>query len=165
MKLFAAAFASVLLLAAQNSPHPKNTYHSNGGASAQPRLVSPEAHADGSITFRLKAPQANQVKLAFNGPKPMTKGSDGVWSATIGPVEPEIYLYAFVVDGVRMLDPANPHLKNGRALDGSVVEVPGNPPRFDEEQAVPHGALQIRSYRSTPLKRNRRAVRLHSTAI
>ena len=33
------------------------------------------------------------------------------------------------------------------------VEVPGTPPRFDEIQNVPHGAVHIRSYMSTPLKR------------
>ena len=35
------------------------------------------------------------------------------------------------------------------------MEVPGNPPRFDEVQAVPHGALHIRTYLSTPLKKQR----------
>jgi enterochelin esterase-like enzyme len=37
-----------------------------------------------------------------------------------------------------------------------VVEVPGTPPRFDELQDVPHGTIQIRTYRSTPLKRWRK---------
>jgi hypothetical protein len=60
----------------------------------------------------------------------------------VSPVEPEIYQYNFVVDGVRILDPENPNLKNGRTLDASIVEIPGNPPRFDELQTVPHGALQ-----------------------
>jgi enterochelin esterase-like enzyme len=86
----------------------------------------------------------------------MTKDAGGVWTATVGPVVPEIYQYNFVVEGVRILDPGNPNLKNGRALDASVVEVPGNPPRFDEVQAVPHGALQIRMYLSTPLKKQRK---------
>ena len=35
-----------------------------------------------------------------------------------------IYQYNFVVDGVRILDPGI-NLKNGRAIDASVVEVPG----------------------------------------
>jgi len=154
-KLLPAAIAAVCVLAAQDSPRPKNTYHSSGGASAQQRLVSPEVHPDGAITFRLRAPQASQVSLAFAGAKPMTKDADGVWTTTVGPVAPEIYQYNFVVDGVRILDPGNPHLKNGRALDASIVEVPGTPPRFDEVQAVPHGALQIRMYHSTPLKKTR----------
>ena len=155
-KLAPVAVAAVCVLAAQESPHPKNTYHSSGGASAQPRLVSPEVNPDRTIAFRLRAPQAAQVTLLFSGSKPMTKDSAGVWTATVGPLEPEIYQYNFVVDGVRILDPSNPNLKNGRALDASIVEVPGSPPRFDELQPVPHGALGIRSYISTPLKKPRK---------
>jgi enterochelin esterase-like enzyme len=153
----AVAIGLIRLATAQNSPVPsKNTYHSTGGASAQPRLISPQVNPDRTITFRLRAPDSSQVSLSFAGLKPMTKDDSGVWTATVGPVEPEIYIYTFVVGGVRILDPANPNLKNGRALDGSVVEVPGNPPRFDEVQPVPHGALQIRMYTSTPLKKQRK---------
>ncbi|MGO9897264.1 MAG: esterase, partial [Bryobacteraceae bacterium] len=155
-QLIAAAAACACLLAAQDAPRPKNTYHSSGGASAVPRLVSPEVLPDRTIVFRLRAPEAARVTLSFAGSKPMSKDGAGVWSATVGPVDPEIYQYNFVVDGVRILDPGNPNLKNGRAPDASIVEVPGNPPRFDELQAVPHGALQIRTYLSTPLKRPRK---------
>lgn len=86
----------------------------------------------------------------------MTKNGEGVWSAAVGPVEPEIYQYNFVVDGARILDPSNPNLKNGRSLDASIVEVPGNPPRFDQLQAVPHGGLGIRLYHSTALNKPRK---------
>jgi enterochelin esterase family protein len=154
-KFITAAIAAACLLSAQQ-PRPKNTYHSTGAASAQARVVSPEVNPDRTIVFRLRAPEAAKVSLMFAGSKPMTKDASGIWTAVAGPVEPEIYQYNFVVDGVRMLDPANPHLKNGRALDASIVEVPGTPPRFDEVQAVPHGALGIRYYRSTPLKKTRR---------
>jgi enterochelin esterase-like enzyme len=154
-QLIAAALASAFVLAAQDGPRPKNTYHSSGGA-AVPRLVSPEVRPDRTIVFRLRAPEAVRVTLSFAGSKPMSKDDAGVWSATVGPVDPEIYQYNFVVDGVRILDPGNPNLKNGRAIDASIVEVPGNPPRFDELQAVPHGALHIRAYLSTPLKKPRK---------
>ena len=155
MKLpIAAALACACLLTAQDRP--KNTYHSNGGASAAPRLLSPEVRSDRTVVFRLRAPDAAKVTLAFAGSKPMSKDDAGVWTATVGPLEPEIYQYNFVVDGVRILDPANPNLKNGRALDASIVEVPGNPPRFDELQSVPHGELHIRTYYSTPLKKTRK---------
>jgi len=131
---------------------PKNTYRGPGGAPTTPaRPVSPEVHPDRTITFRLKAPQANTVALMWSGSKPMTKDADGLWSLTIGPVEPEIYTYNFVVDGVRILDSGTNQIKNGHFLDASMVEVPGNPPRFDEIRAVPHGALGIRTYNSTPL--------------
>jgi enterochelin esterase-like enzyme len=155
-KLTSVVAACAFVLHAQDSTRPKNTYHSTGGASAQPRLISPEVNPDRTVVFRLRAPQASQVTLLFSGSKPMTKDDAGIWTATVGPVEPEIYQYNFVVDGVRILDPSNPHLKNGRTLDASIVEIPGTPPRFDQLQAVPHGALSIRSYVSTPLKAPRK---------
>jgi enterochelin esterase-like enzyme len=155
-KFVAAVVASACLVAAQDAPRPKNTYHSSGGASSAARVVSPEVRRDRTIVFRLRAPEAVRATLSFAGSKPMSKDDAGIWSATVGPVEPEIYTYNFVVDGVRILDPGNPNLKNGRAIDASIVEVPGNPPRFDELQAVPHGALNIRTYFSTPLKKPRR---------
>ena len=164
-KLMAVMLAGARILAAQDAARPKNTYHSAGGASAQARLVSPEVKPDRTIVFRLRAPEAAQVTLSFAGSKPMTKDAAGIWTATVGPLEPEIYQYNFVVDGVRILDPGNPNLKNGRALDASIVEVPGNPPRFDELQPVPHGALQIRTYLSTPLKKYAQALRLHAAAV
>src|SRR5262245_55806302 len=139
------ALSLAATLAAQTPARPRNTYHSSGGASSQPRFVSPEVKADRAVVFRLRAPGATNVALAFSGSKPMTTADAGVWTATVGPLEPEIYQYNFVVDGVRILDPSNPRLKNGRALDASVFEVPGSPPRFDELQSVPHGALNIRT--------------------
>src|SRR5690349_2742691 len=154
--LIPSALLLAATLAAQTPTRPRNTYHSSGGASNQARFVSPEVKPDRTVVFRLRAPGATSVTLSFSGSKPMTKDDAGVWTATVGPLEPEIYQYNFVVDGVRILDPANPHIKNGRALDASVVEIPGNPPRFDELQSVPHGALNIRTYMSTPLKRPRR---------
>ncbi len=154
LRFIAAAIAAACFLFAQDSPRPKNTYHSTGAAAA-PRLVSPEIHADRTVTFRLRAPEASRVVLSFLGSHPMSKDDSGLWTASAGPLEPEIYQYNFLVDGVRILDPANPNLKNGRSPDASIFEIPGNPPRFDELQPVPHGALQIRTYFSTPLKKVR----------
>jgi enterochelin esterase family protein len=151
------AAAALAAIPAVAQPRP-NTYRSQGAAAA-PRLVSPEIAADRRITFRLRAPKASEVALLFGAwnPKPqsMTKAAAGVWSVTIGPVEPEIYTYAFTVDGLRVLDLANPALKTGNALDASVVEVPGSPPRFDEPRAVPRGALHVRTYASAVMKKTR----------
>lgn len=37
----------------------------------------------------------------------MEKDARGSWSATIGPVKPDIYPYHFIVDGVQVMDPGN----------------------------------------------------------
>ena len=87
-----------------------------GGRGNAPRIVSPEVAADHRVTFRLLAPKADEVVLTGEFLKEnqrLTKNEAGVWSISVGPVEPETYHYNFVVDGVKVLDPGNPHLKMG----------------------------------------------------
>ena len=113
------------------------------------KVVSPEVHDDGSVTFRLHAPGVPDVKLwgewilKFNTLEPMIKGDDGTWSVTIGPLKPGIYTYTFVIDHLGVPDPGN-HLRAGD--DGSLVEVPGGSPALYDAQAVPHGVLHLVSY-------------------
>ncbi len=94
---------------------------------------SPEVRPDGTVTFRLRAPKAEQVELVgevLQGKRSqaMTKGDDGVWSVTIGPLPPEIWIYNFRVHGVDLPDPSNISLMPraaGAAAVSSFVEVPG----------------------------------------
>jgi enterochelin esterase family protein len=123
-------------------------------------VVSPEIGADRTITFRYLAPNANQVTVSgeIGGLTPtMTKGLDGVWSGTIGPLPPDIYAYAFNVDGVTALDPRNPDTKYGYGGFGatSVVEVPGDGPQFYDAKPVPHGQVRIVPYISKTLSVSR----------
>jgi enterochelin esterase family protein len=125
-------------------------------AAQAPAYVSPQVNADRTVTLRLFAPDAKQVVAAgeLDGrPHPMTKGGDGVWSVTIGPLAPDIYTYAFTVDGVSALDPRNADTKYGYGAFGptSVVEVPDDGPQFYDVQAVPHGDVRIRPYVSPVL--------------
>lgn len=121
--------------------------------AASGRVRSPEVHADRRITFRVAAPTASSVTLSFDEGNvqthPMTRDASGVWAVTIGPVAPEIYIYNFVVDGLRVLDLANNQLKSGVALASNIVEVPGSPARFDEAQDVQRGSVNIHTYAST----------------
>lgn len=148
-----AVLAPSLLLAQDVAPpRPANTYHA---PTIQPAaLVSPEIHADRTVTFRVRAAGATDVRLSLDGDHALLKQADGSWSATVGPLEPEIYEYNFLIDGAKVLDIQNKFVKTG-SFAASLVDVPGNPPRFDQLQAVPHGTLQIRSYTSTPFKKQR----------
>jgi enterochelin esterase-like enzyme len=158
--LFIGFAVSAGILPAQNGAQRRpNSYGIQRAAGVQPaqRTVSPEVLGDRKVTFRVRAPKASDVRLVLGAAQViMTKDEAGVWSVTMGPMDPEIYTYTFSVDGVRMLDMANPVLKNGRSPDASVVEVPGSPARFDELQDVPHGTIHVRTYMSTPLKRFRK---------
>ena len=124
----------------------------------QAQTWSPTVHPDRGVTFRLQAPEARAVALSIEGfpePQPMSQGENGVWSITIGPLEPSLRLYTFLVDGLRIADPANPHLTGTIRLGRSVLDVPGTPPRFDEQQDVPRGAVQLRHYFSSVLQRQK----------
>ena len=82
----------------------------------------------------------------------MTKGADGVWSITIGPMEPGIYDYGFSIgDSSRMPDPANRNLIRRTWGPTSYVEVPGDGPQFHSIRDVPHGAVTTHTYHSKTL--------------
>ncbi|MDR1003996.1 MAG: esterase [Prevotellaceae bacterium] len=120
-----------------------------GGARRWINTNSPEVHADQTITFRYMAPNAKDVKLnaQFN-PQPydMKKDADGVWSVTVGPIEPDMYPYEFVVDGIRVMDPNNPDWFPNETFKGSMVEIPGKAPYVYSIQDVPHGNVEYVMY-------------------
>jgi len=109
-------------------------------------LSSPEVASDRRVTFRLRAPEAKAVTVSgdFGADAEMRKGEDGIWSVTIGPLTPEMYVYYFTVDGVRLTDPSNPQLKIGyvTTTTTSLLTVPGEKPAFYEVQNVPHGEIR-----------------------
>lgn len=121
-------------------------------------LVSPEVHSDRRVTFRVKAANASSVGVDVQfvrGPQAMSKGEDGVWSVTLGPAEPDIYEYSFVVDGLVVSDQANAWVKVWQGTTKNLVQVPGESPMFFEEQDVPHGTVNIHRYRSKSLDATR----------
>ncbi len=122
-------------------------------------LRSPVVLPDKSITFSLDAPKAREVLLSFGEVGdifPFIKDEKGIWRVTVGPVKPELYRYSFIIDGLKITDPLNPDMQVGLTPDLSLISVPGNPPRFDELQDVPHGAVHIRIYYSTAQKTMRK---------
>jgi enterochelin esterase family protein len=122
-------------------------------------VVSPEVAADRRVTFRIVAADARAVTVSGQFAKervPLIRDGQGVWSATVGPVEPGLYEYSFTVDGLRIIDPVNPRPKPQRLLNTSTLEVPGTPPLLTEMQEVPHGTLHVHEYRAKALGRARR---------
>jgi len=114
------------------------------------RLVSPEVQADGRVTFRFRSPNAAKVELSLEGrrdPTPMQKDDQGVWSVTIGPLEPDFYGYAFVQDGVELVDPSNSLIKPNLLTQESEVHVPGNGLPWEAANIV-HGEIHHLFYRS-----------------
>jgi enterochelin esterase family protein len=124
-------------------------------APAGPPYVSPEVHADRTVTFRIQAPRAAEV--TFNGdwiaadkPK-LAKGNKGIWSVTLGPLPPGLFIYSFNVDGVAVPDALNPDVKLRARTAGSIVVVPGDGTGYWEPRDVPHGTVEITWHRSAVL--------------
>ena len=113
---------------------PAATGRGRGRGPAAPALPNYEVRADRTVTFRLRAPDATTVTVSgdfADGPQAMTKGADGMWTATAGPLRPAIYNYSFSVGGVRVVDPTNPMIGAGdRSAGPSLLEVKGEKPAF-----------------------------------
>ncbi|HEY4904873.1 MAG TPA: alpha/beta hydrolase-fold protein [Candidatus Sulfotelmatobacter sp.] len=120
-------------------------------------VVSPEVHPDGSVTFRLRAPNAQDVKVAWEGTQPeaMQKDDQGVWSVTTAPLAPDYYGYSFTVDGVRTLDVSNHALVPNLLSPSSALHVPGPSSLPWELNDVPHGEIHHHFYRSAVAGDNR----------
>ena len=125
-----------------------------------PAIVSPEVQADHRVTFRIHAPQAQALRLVGSDipgnqqGAPMTKGENGVWEVTLGPIDPGAYRYNFNLDGVSVIDPKNPSTSESNNNTWSLVVVPGAD--FMDTRQVPHGAVSSVTYYSTALGRFRR---------
>jgi enterochelin esterase family protein len=124
-------------------------------------VISPEVGDSGMVTFRVKAPTAQTVLLSAptiasglgtgSGAKPwpFTKGADGVWSLTIGPVPPNIYVYKFVIDGATVPDPNNTLTGFADQPGFSQLVVHGAGPAYYDAKNVPHGTMTRHVYHST----------------
>ncbi len=139
---------------AGQAPAPPAPPQGRGGGRGGPPVVSPEINADKSVTLRFRAPNAKEVTLIgeLDGKTyPMTKGENGIWAVTIGPLAPDVYNYQFNADGVVTMDPGNPSVKLGFGAfpPASMFEVPGD--EFDDARDVPHGTVRIETYHSKTL--------------
>jgi enterochelin esterase-like enzyme len=127
-------------------------------------VVSPDVRDDHTITFRLKAPEARQVMLTGApillalGTKeniPFIKGDDGIWTLTVGPVKPNIYVYRFMLDGVSIVDPNNTITGASNQPGYSSVVVHGSGPAFYDAKNVAHGSVTRQVYHSDVLNGER----------
>jgi enterochelin esterase family protein len=106
------------------------------------RPLDPDVHPDGTVIFRLQAPQASRVAVYIDtmtsaSAVPLTKDARGVWSGPLGPLAADIYHYAFVVDG--------------SSINAGLVEVVGRTPEAWHPRPVPHGTVHVQWYDSKAL--------------
>ena len=86
----------------------------------------PRVNDDGTVTFRYKNDSAKvvMVDVQFAGRNEMKRGDDGIWTATLGPAEPDMYPYCFIVDGVSVMDPGAGQYFPNEGFKNSLLEIP-----------------------------------------
>ncbi len=148
-----AGFASALCFALTPQVHAQRPW-------VQP-IESPIVHADRTVTFNFKAPGAKRVELSaqfLKGNQPLKTNESGLWTVTVGPVEPNLYPYNFVVDGVAVSDPNNASLFPNERFKGSLVDIPAEKPALHAMQDVPHGDVAYCYYPSKTIGGTRPAL-------
>ena len=124
-------------------------------------VVSPEIHDNNTVTFRLSAPKAVKVQLTGDflpqGVADLKEGKDGVWEFTTPePLASELYSYAFIVDGLRMLDPSNVFLNRDVNTVVNIFIIGGGQGDLYQVNNVPHGTVSKVWYDSKVLEKRRR---------
>jgi len=134
------------------------------GGAARPAPV--EVSADGHLTFRFAAPNAQSVRvIASDIPGTgsglvLAKNANNIWEGAVGPVPAGAYRYNFNVDGVTAVAPRNPGTAETATTSESndaiwsLVNVPGSD--LMDTRNVPHGAVETVTYFSKALNRFRR---------
>ena len=123
------------------------------------KIVSPELKGDNTVTFRLLAPNAQEVKITGNwmpASAAMIKGEKGIWSYTTSVLPSDLYSYAFIVDGMKCSDPGNVYLIRDVATVTNVFIVGGGIGDLFKVNKVAHGTVTRRWYDSPANKMNRR---------
>jgi enterochelin esterase-like enzyme len=121
-------------------------------------LNSPEVKNDRTVTFRLRAPEAKKVTLGGvhilaalgkgREQVPFVKGENGIWTLTVGPLKPDLYVYNFNVDGMTITDPSNSIAAFTAMPPYSQVAVHGDGPNYYDAKDVPHGTITRHLYHS-----------------
>jgi enterochelin esterase family protein len=137
-------------------------------------IISPEINSDNTVTFRLHAPNATKVQVTGDflptqktdtpygkqdmpGTVDLKAGKNGLWEYTTPePLKPELYSYSFIVDGFKTTDPNNVYLIRDVASVTNVFIVGGGHADLYNVNAVAHGTVSRRWYKSPSLNMTRR---------
>lgn len=114
-------------------------------------VVSPEAHENNTVTFRLHAPNAKEVKISgdwLQQPVAMNKDEKGLWSYTTGPLRSDLYSYSFWVDSLKTDDPSNVYINRDVSTLSNIFIIGGGNGDLYKVNKVPHGSVTRRWYSS-----------------
>jgi len=121
------------------------------GADSKPATTNapgqsyPQVDSERHATFRVAAPNAQNVRVSLGGGTPLTKDENGVWTGTTRPLDPGFHYYQLVIDGVSVADP-NSESFFGSSHMWSGIEIPEKGVDFYDAKDVPHGEVRVHPY-------------------
>lgn len=130
-----------------------------------PKVLSPEVAPNNATTFRLIAPDASKVALTGNWMQQtsasapqvnMVKDNNGVWSVKQDSLGSDLYLYNFIIDGVRINDPLNVYQIRDVSNVFNYFITNGENAEYYKTKAVPHGSMIKQWYPSAINQAERR---------
>ena len=133
----AAALAASSLVTARQAAAPQTPPPTAAAAGPAPQggrgggpVKSPEVGADGRVTFRLRAPNANEVAVSVGGKRlPMQKDEQGVWSVDERSARAgRLHVLARSSTATTINDPSNRQVQTSFGSFQSMFVVPGPKP-------------------------------------
>ena len=129
--------------AKENFPEGSYSPVTNVNRNGFPRVLK-----DGSVMFRVNAPEAQKVQIDLCGTKyDMTRGEGGHWTTVTKPQVPGFHYYFLVVDGVSVADPASQTFY-GCSRWSSAIEINEDGCDNFEVHDVPRGEVRTVYYYS-----------------
>ena len=123
-----------------------------------PPVQSPEIAKNGTVTFKVKAAKADTVRLIIDTRVDtlMKHTGNETWSITLRDLKPDLYMYYYVIDGMKVLDENNAQvLRDVKSVMNTFVLDPnGDCPVAVHD--VPHGKVEAVWYDSPTLNAKRR---------
>ena len=123
-----------------------------------PTVNSPEIAKDGSVTFKVKAAGADTVRLIIDTRVDtlMKHTGNETWSITLRNLEPDLYMYHYIIDGMKVLDNENANVLRDvkNVMNTFVLDPMGDSPVAVHD--VPHGEVRAVWYDSPTLGMKRR---------
>lgn len=121
-----------------------------------PGLPYPRILPDNRVIFRVKAPEAQNVKIDLLKKYDMKKDTGGFWTLTTDPIVIGFHYYSLIIDGVPVADPSSQTFYGmGRMASG--IDIPDPEGDFYAIKNVPHGQVRLVNYYSDLTKAWRKA--------
>lgn len=151
-------FSQLIFKPADSSTFSKYDYSEEGipASTNIPGLKYPQLLPDDRVVFRVKAPDAQSVKIDLLKKYEMKKDTGGIWTLTTDPVVLGFHYYSLLIDNIAVVDPSSQTFYGmGRMASG--IDIPDPEGDYYTVKKVPHGQLRSVNYYSEITQAWRRA--------